>query len=142
MSSPSDLQRRMFEAWNARDFETIRAALHPDYRYTGGDGKTIAGPDAGVAISQGYAAAFPDGKLEIVKAHDSGNTGITEMVARGTHQGELMGIAPSGRAVEILICNVAEIRDGKIYHEREYIDMLALMAQIGGVTLPAAAASA
>jgi len=29
------------------------------------------------------------------------------------------------------ICNVIELRDGKVYREREYMDMLAIMSQLG-----------
>ncbi len=42
------------------------------------------------------ATAFPDGKIEIRSIHVSGETAVIEFVARGTHEGELMGIAPTG----------------------------------------------
>ena len=54
-----------------------------------------------------------------------------------THQGELMGIAPTGRRVEVPVCNVIEVRDGKIYAEREYFDTAHLMQQLGVAAGPA-----
>ena len=33
--------------------------------------------------------------------------------------------------VEISICNVMELRDGKIYREREYMDRLTMLEQLG-----------
>ncbi|MBI5285700.1 MAG: ketosteroid isomerase, partial [Chloroflexi bacterium] len=36
-------------------------------------------------------------------------------------------------------CNVLEVRDGKIYREREYMDMFTMMAQLGVAGIPAAA---
>ena len=36
---------------------------------------------------------------------------------------ELMGFAPTGRKVTVPICDVIEVRDGKVYAEREYFDM-------------------
>ena len=40
-------------------------------------------------------------------------------------------IPPSGRPVEVVICNVMELRDGKIHREREYVDLMSILTQIG-----------
>jgi steroid delta-isomerase-like uncharacterized protein len=133
----------MADAWNKRDFAKIRNMVHPEYTYTGGDGKEIAGgPDVALSIGQMYASAFPDGVLEVRRVYTHGDTAIAEMTARGTHTGDLNGIAPTGKRVEIVICNIAEMRDGKIYREREYIDMLAMMTQLGVLSMPGKASGA
>jgi steroid delta-isomerase-like uncharacterized protein len=136
MANPSDMQREMLEAWNSRDFDKMRSMAPPQYTYMGADGKEYVGPDAGIEIARMYAAAFPDGRIEVRRIHTAGDVSIAECVARGTHKGELMGVAPTGKPVEILLCNVMEVRGGKIYREREYMDMLALLSQIGAVTAP------
>jgi steroid delta-isomerase-like uncharacterized protein len=140
MASAAEIHRQMADAWNRRDMNIFKALLHPEYTYTGGDGREMAGPEAGLNMAQMFALAFPDGRLEVQRVYTQGNTAIAEMVGRGTHRGKLMGVAPTGREVEILICNVVELRDGKIYREREYMDMLTLMSQIGAMTLPGEAA--
>ena len=142
MSSLSTIHTQMAEAWNRRDFAAMRNLLHPEYSYTGPDGEEKKGPEAGIQIARMYATAFPDGRLEVKQAYTHGTTAIAEMVARGTHGGDLMGLPPTGRTIEVLICNVMELRDGKIYREREYMDMMTMLAQIGAVTLPAQARSA
>ena len=142
MATPSDIHRQILDAWNRRDFEALRSLAHPDYSYTGGDGKEMkGGPDVAVNIGRMYANAFPDGKLEIKNVYVQGSTAICEFVARGTHGGELMGIAPTGRRVELSICNVMEVRDGKAYREREYMDLMHMMVQLGVVTAPGAQAA-
>lgn len=139
MPSAADIHKEIVGAWNDRNFDKLRTLLHSEYTYTGGDGREITGgPEAGIAVAQMYATAFPDAVLEIKRVFAQGNTAIAEMHARGTHKGELMGIAPTGRHVEIDICNVVETRDGKAYREREYMDMLAIMNQLGVVRLPGA----
>jgi steroid delta-isomerase-like uncharacterized protein len=136
MANPADIHRIAFDAWNRRDFEALRSLYHSEYSYTGGDGKELTGgPDVGIQIARMYASAFPDATLEIKRVYTQGDTAVAEILARGTHKGELMGIAPTGRPVEIIICNVAELRDGKIYREREYMDMLTMMTQLGVVSL-------
>ena len=89
------------------------------------------GPAVGEKIGRMYAAAFPDAKIEIRKVYVQGDTSIAEFTARGTHGGELMGIAATGKPVEIHVCNIVELRDGKVYREREYMDMMHMMAQLG-----------
>lgn len=136
MSVAAEIHREVFGAWNSRDFHKMRELLHPEYTYTGADGKQANGPEAGMAIAQMYANAFPDARLELGRVHVVGDTAVAEVVARGTHQGDLMGIAPTGKKVEIRICNIMEVREGKVYREREYMDMLTMMVQLGVVTPP------
>lgn len=134
-----EMHKEMADAWNRRDMNRLKSLMHPGYTYTGGDGKELTGPEAGLGIAQMFATAFPDGRLEVRRTYALGDTAIAEMVGRGTHRGEMMGVAPTGRQVEIMICNVVELRDGKIYREREYMDMLSLMTQIGAIGAPGAA---
>ena len=142
MSGSAAIHRELARLWNQRDFQAMRNLLHPAYTYTGGDGKEMTGPDAGLAIAQMFANAFPDGKLEVKNVYTEGNIAIAEMIGRGNHKGELMGIGPTDKPVEIVICNVIELRDGKVYREREYMDMLTMMTQLGVVKAPGTAAGA
>ena len=87
-------------------------------------------------ISRMYATAFPDGKLEIKNTFVAGTNAIAEFRATGTHKGDLRGVAPTGKRVEISICNVIETKDGKVVREREYFDMLNLMVQLGVLQQP------
>jgi steroid delta-isomerase-like uncharacterized protein len=141
MSTPSTFHKEVAELWNRRDFAALRNLIHPEYSYTGPDGKEITGgPDVAVSIAQMYANAFPDATLEVTRVYTQGDTAIAELRAKGTHGGDLMGVPASGKPVEITICNIAELRDGKIYREREYMDMFTMLAQIGAVGAPGQAA--
>ena len=132
MADAASIARDLTEAWNRRDWNRYREVLHPDYSYTGGDGQQQKGPEAGIALVEMYANAFPDGKLDVQHVHAvSDSIAIVEFIARGTHQGELMGIAPTGRRMTLPVCNIIEVRDGKVYAEREYMDMLHMMQQLG-----------
>ena len=138
MSDAASIAREYLEAcFNRRDFDRMRELFGSAYSYTGGDGQRQDGPEAGLAVAQMYANAFPDAKLEIQRIHVSGDTAVVEFIARGTHQGELMGIAPTGRKVEMPVCTILETRDGKIGAEREYMDAAHMMQQLG--VMPAAA---
>ena len=139
MGRSADIARESTESWNRRDWTHMREMMHPQYTYTGGDGQVQKGPEAGLAIGQMFASAFPDGKSDIQKITASGDTAIVEFIGRGTHTGDLMGIAPTGRQVSIPVCDILEIRDGKIIAEREYMDMMHMMQQLGVAPAPATA---
>ncbi len=138
MTDPCDIAREMTDAWNRRDWKRFRELLDPSYTYTGGDGKTLKGPEAGLQVAQMYANAFPDGKLDVKSciADARHNTAVIEFVGMGTHKGELLGIAPTGRKINIPVCDVVTIQDDKIVSEREYMDELVMLQQLGVSQLP------
>lgn len=132
MTDAATIQREMFSAIERRDLDGLRALYHPDYAYTGTDGVEHDGPDSGVAVAEMFTTAFPDLSFEVRAVHaPSDDVAVLELVARGTHTGPLDGLAPTGRQLEGVGCNVVEIRDGRIYRERDYYDTLALMRQLG-----------
>jgi steroid delta-isomerase-like uncharacterized protein len=135
--SPTDIVREWTECWNRRDWERYRSLLHPQYSYTGGDGQEQRGPEAGVAVGQMFASAFPDGRIDIKTLRNDGDFVTAEFTGSGTHKGELMGIAPTNKKVSIPVCDIFELRDGKIYREREYFDMMHMMTQLGVAKMPA-----
>lgn len=140
MSDAAEVGREFLECWNRRDLARMRDMMHAEYTYIGGDGVELKGGDAGMEQPEMFAAAFPDGRLEDLRVYDAGNGVVfMEFVGRGTHTGDLMGIAPTGRRIEIRVCDVVEIRDGKIFAEREYMDMMAMMQQLGVVPAPTTA---
>ncbi len=142
MSTASNIHKEVLDAWNRRDFQVMRNLYHAQYTYTGGDGKEIRGPDAGVDVARMYANAFPDGKVEIRNVFVQGDTAVCEFRAHGTHKGEFLGIRPTGKRIEINVCNVIELREGKIYREREYMDTATMLTQLGVNQIPAAMAHA
>jgi len=138
MANAAEIARDYLESWNRRDFAHMRALMHPDYTYTGGDGQTQKGADAGMAVAEMFAAGLPDGKIDLNRILAAGNdVAVIEFTGHGTHRGELMGIAPTGREISLPVCFIIQVRDGKILAEREYMDIMNLMQQLGVV--PAAA---
>lgn len=136
MLTTKDAHQRMFEIVKSRDWTQGRDLLHPDYTYTGGDGHEAKGPDAGIEIAQTYTSAFPDLQIDVQAVHTSGDVAVAEIVVTGTHQGDLKGIAPTGRRIRLPLVNIVELRDGKIYREREYFDSLAMLQQLGVAPQP------
>jgi steroid delta-isomerase-like uncharacterized protein len=131
MKDLKSIVEQNMDAITRHDFGRIRQLLHPQYSYTGGDGQKQNGPDKGIEVAEMYTSAFPDMKFDIKQMFTTGDIVVTEFLARGTHRGELMGIEPTNRKVEVPVCNITEFRDGLIYAEHEYFDALFLMQQLG-----------
>jgi steroid delta-isomerase-like uncharacterized protein len=50
---------------------------------------------------------------------------------RGTHQGDLMGVAATGKAITVTGIAIFRIANGKIREEWDYADVMGLMQQLG-----------
>ncbi|MEX1253133.1 MAG: ester cyclase [Dehalococcoidia bacterium] len=139
MSDAATIVKEFFEAFNNRDWDKMRSMLSSDFTYTGGDGVVQRGPDAGLAVAQMFATAMPDAKIEVTRMHSAGNVVVAEFTGTGTQTGNFMDVPPTGRKVTMPVCDVVEVRDGQIVAEREYMDMLHMMRQLGVVEAPATA---
>jgi len=65
-----------------------------------------------------------------------GDKVVTRWTARGTHQGELMGVAPSGNRAEVSGMTINRVSGGKIAETWTNFDALGLMQQIGAIPEP------
>ena len=54
----------------------------------------------------------------------------TELLAGGTHTGELMGIAPTRRAVEFTIRTLGKFEGGRLVRRWDRTDFAGLMRQL------------
>ena len=60
------------------------------------------------------AEAFPDWRWDIEEMLAVDDKVITRYVARGTHRGEYMGAAPTGKEVAFTGINISRLEGGKI----------------------------
>jgi steroid delta-isomerase-like uncharacterized protein len=87
-----------------------------------------------------WLAAVPDLRTTIEELVAEENTVAARWTAEGTHQGELLGIPPTGQRFRFSGISIFRIRDGRIVEQREEWDRLSLLQQLGAI--PARAASA
>ena len=78
-----------------------------------------------------FRGAFPDTRITIEDQVAEGDRVVTRWTARGTHQGDLMGIPPSGASGEIGGVTINRISGGKIAETWGSYDLLGLIRQIG-----------
>ena len=80
-----------------------------------------------------YRNAFPDLHITVEDLIAEGDKVVMRWTARGTHQGELMGVPPSGNRVEVTGINIERLEGGKFVESWSNYDFLGLMQQIGAV---------
>jgi len=80
-----------------------------------------------------FRQGFPDVVSTIEDLIAEGDKVMARWRARATHQGEYMGIPPTGKEVEFTGISVYRIEAGKIAESWNVEDELGLMRQIGAV---------
>ena len=56
---------------------------------------------------------------------------VSRWTARGTHRGELMGIAPTGKQVAVTGINIERFANGKLVEGWSNYDTLGMLQQLG-----------
>lgn len=80
-----------------------------------------------------FRTAFPDLEITSDDLIAVGDKVAVLWTARGTHLGELMGIAPTGKRIEVRGMYLYRLADGKLVERAGARDMLGLMQQIGAI---------
>ncbi|WP_036554379.1 ester cyclase [Nocardiopsis sp. CNT312] len=135
MGTAADIQREYFAVMRSGGSEEIRRMLHPEYGFTDEEG-ALQGVDDRLIRRWVFTQAFPDWELTIHRQIEVDGVSVLEGTVTGTHRGPLIDVPASGRRISVGLCNIVDVRDGLILHEREYADKFALLQQVGGV-LPA-----
>ena len=95
-----------------------------------GDGPSIP-REQFKALAQMSTTAFPDLVATIHDQVSEGDRVVTRWSAEGTHLGDFMGHAGSGRKVKITAIHIHKITNNRIAVLWEEIDLLGLSKQLG-----------
>ena len=80
--------------------------------------------------------AFPDLHLTVEDMIAEGDMVVSRLKARGTHRGDLMGIAPTGKQATVDAIDITRVAGGQLVERWGIIDMLGMMQQIGVIPVP------
>lgn len=138
IESNKALVRKFADFINARDLDAALALLNPDFV----DHTPSVGLPSGIegvrAFFNMQFAAFPDGQLASEDMIAEGDKVVHRMSGEGTHQGEFLGIPPTGRYVTWSFIDIWRIADGLLVEHWVEADMMDMMQQLGLVPPPSA----
>jgi steroid delta-isomerase-like uncharacterized protein len=89
----------------------------------------------GIAKSKAYYANFVTGfsnrKFIVKDIFAQGDKLTKYWEFKGTHTGDFMGIPATGKTIDVEGCTIAKIVNGKIVEERDFMDNMDFMKQLG-----------
>ena len=127
------------EPWQG-NFDVIDEYVANDYvGHDPSQPAPLQGPEALKEFIRTYKAAFPDSLVTVDAIFADGDIVVTRWNGRGTHEGELMGIAPTGKEATVTGITISRLANGKIAETWSQWDTLGLLIQLGAVPEPARA---
>lgn len=128
---------RFHEALSSGDWEfistTIDEVVEPDARISTPLPIEATGAELLKQVFARLHRAFPDLHITVEDLIAEGDKVVGRNTVTGTHQGEYMGLPPTGKSVtynEIFICRLA---DGRIAETWGVVDVLSQMRQLGAM---------
>jgi steroid delta-isomerase-like uncharacterized protein len=123
------------QAYNARDLEVTLAFYAPDHRIM--SRAAPPGREHIRAFLEGTLVAWPDLRLEVATAVAEDDWVMGRCVVTATHTMAVMGVPPTGRAVETTFWDLHRFReDGLISQTWNLMDALTILQQLGRMPSP------
>ena len=135
------LARRLLEeAFNAGRLDVAEELVASDFvGHAPSLPEEVRGPAGLKELIAGYRTAFPDIHVTIEDQIADGDRVVTRWSAKGTHQGELMGMPATGKQATVTGITIDRIADGRIAESWNNWDTLGMMQQLGAIPAPALA---
>jgi steroid delta-isomerase-like uncharacterized protein len=80
-----------------------------------------------------FRAAFPDMRMEAREVIAEDDLLCCRSTMSGTHQGEFMGMPPTGKRFEVTGFDLVRIRDGQVTEHWGVMDAMKMMQQLGAI---------
>ena len=124
--------RRWIEGFDKKNFALVEEMATPSaiFYFPGNDPmnrETLQG------FFKVFSSAFPDHQHTVDEQIAEGDKVVTRFTIRGSHNGDLQGIAPTGKQVTIEGTIIDHMVGGKIQEHRVCYDQLGIMQQIGAI---------
>ena len=94
----------------------------------------LRGPEGLKDFITTYLVAFPDARMTVTMQLAEGDLVATSWVGRGTHEGDLMDVEPTGRKVTVTGLTISRLADGKIAEEFRNWDFYGMIRQVEGAS--------
>ncbi len=134
--------RRFFDIWGSGDLDALDDIMaedvvdHDAYNVHASEGRE--GAKKSIAM---YRQAFSDLHLTIDDELEGGDTVVVRWHAEGTHDGEIMGLPPTGNSDTTHGISWIKYEDGKAVESWTQWDVMGFMRSIGAVPDSQAAAA-
>ena len=125
------LVRRLYEEGNKKKLAIFDELIAPTcVASLAGIAEPLHGPQALKQTAQVYNTAFPDLQVTVDDMTCEGDKVVVRWTAQGTHKGELMSLAPTGKRLKATGIDIFRITNGKIVAIWGQFDVLSILKQL------------
>ena len=122
--------RGSFERAAAGDFDALHEIVSADYVLHPDE---VRGVDGLTELVSQYRSAIGGLTITIDQQFTDADYVATRFTVRGTHDGELLGAAPTGQELAFSGLTISRCREGVILEEWELVDTAGLLRQVGAL---------
>ena len=139
MSTSATTRRFFDEVWSEGDFDLVDELFAPEYvGHPSGPEESVRGPEGVKEYIGRLKEGVPDLTMTVEDQVADGDKVATRWTARGTHDGDLMGIDPTGRTATVTGITIQRFgAGGRIVEGWTNWDMLGMLQQLGIAPQPA-----
>jgi steroid delta-isomerase-like uncharacterized protein len=129
--------RRLYDLINAGDVEGFGELLADDFVEHEDLPGLPAGREGPKQLFTMFRAGFPDMRWTAEDVLPSGDKVVARVRVTGTHQGEFMGMPPTGKSIDVPVIDIIHFGDDGLGHEHwGILDQMAMMQQLGFAPAP------
>jgi steroid delta-isomerase-like uncharacterized protein len=140
MADAKKLVRRVIEEPWTGSWDVLEEGVADAYvGFDPSQPEPIRGRDGLRANLQQYIDAFADARVTVDDQIAEGDKVATRWTGRGTHTGEIAGIAATGKDVTVSGLTISRLEGDKIVEEWTTWDTLGMLVQLGAIQEPARA---
>ena len=127
---------RAWEAFNHGDLAVLDEVFDKSYVELTPYGKLDqGGPERAKQAYKWMRSVFGEVRFEVEQMMAEGDLVLSRAMATGTHTGEFMGVPATGRPIRFAAVVISQIADGKHVKDWSFIDTMAILRQIGEVSI-------
>lgn len=126
------IETYFFRVWNNGELDLLDTIIHEDYINHSPGGSVTPSPGAAglKPIVAAMRKGFPDLHYSIKDLVITGDRIVARVQMTGTLLGELWGMQPNGRKIEVDQVNIEYVKDGRITAHWRLTDELKMMKQL------------
>jgi predicted ester cyclase len=137
-----ELVQRLEQAYNERDYDTVRACVAADFvaNTPGSDSEALpAGVEGAIASNEAAFGSFSDKRTEILEIFGDRDRVVSHVRMMGTNDGGLpwAGVPANGKAVDMDWIQISRHGDdGTIVETWAQMDVPKMLVQVGAMPAP------
>lgn len=131
--------KRMVDLVNQQKTSQLAELTHPNFKRhdLAGALPEVSGTDGPVNLVQMVLRAIPDLHYEIQQIIARDDRVVVQLRGTGTHRGEFLGVAGTGKRMQWNVINIYRFEDGKVIETWQLLDVWGLMGQMCQTSQPA-----